>query len=143
MNLPQQGGFARVPTDWDLLFSAVLWNIWKQRNDRVFNGVTEEWGSVVTRSRWLAASSAAAATNLRYQQVRALGTGAAVSPINWCPPDAGWVKLNTDGARFSVDGRASCGGVLRDHNGVWIRGFTRFRVLLRAWIWPGSWGTVS
>ncbi|KAK8517401.1 hypothetical protein V6N12_016253 [Hibiscus sabdariffa] len=65
LNLRQQGDFVREPKDWDMLFPAVLWNLWKQRNDRVFNGVTEEWRSVVTRSKWLADSSTAAAATLR------------------------------------------------------------------------------
>ncbi|KAK8690539.1 hypothetical protein V6N13_074072 [Hibiscus sabdariffa] len=76
MNLSQQGDFARVRMDWDLTFSAVLWNIWRQRNDRVFNGITEEWGSVITRSKWLAESSAAASVSLRQQQFRGAGRGA-------------------------------------------------------------------
>ncbi|KAL4280844.1 hypothetical protein GQ457_03G019340 [Hibiscus cannabinus] len=119
LNLRQQGDFVRELKDWDMLFPAVLWNLWKQRNDRVFNGVTEEWGSVVARSKWFADSSTAAAATLRIQH-------AAVASNSWCPPEDGWVKLNTDGTRSSIDGRAACGGVLRDHTGTWIRGFTRF-----------------
>ncbi|KAK8972532.1 hypothetical protein V6N11_081647 [Hibiscus sabdariffa] len=102
---------------------AVLWNIWRQQNDRVFNGITKEWGSVVTRSKWLAESSAAAAITLRNQHVRLAGMGAARTTLSlWSPPADGWIKLNTDVIRSSIEGRASCGGVLRDHTGIWIRG---------------------
>ena len=41
-------------------------------------------------------------------------------------PDAGWVKLNTNGASSSSRGRAGGGGLLRDSNGNWIHGFARF-----------------
>ncbi|KAK9036244.1 hypothetical protein V6N11_078252 [Hibiscus sabdariffa] len=47
-------------------------------------------------------------------------------PDIWIPPEEGWLKLNTDGARSLVDGSASYGGVLRDHNGKWIHGFNKF-----------------
>ncbi|KAK8560618.1 hypothetical protein V6N13_083055 [Hibiscus sabdariffa] len=36
------------------------------------------------------------------------------------------MKLNSDRARSSLDGDASCGGILRDHNGGWIRRFSKF-----------------
>ncbi|KAK8607988.1 hypothetical protein V6N13_023446 [Hibiscus sabdariffa] len=126
LNLRQQGDFVRETNGWDMLFPAVLWNLWKQRNDRVFNGVTEEWGSVVARSKWLADSSTTAAETMHNPHAGLSGTHAAVAACSWCPPEDGWVKLNTDGARSSIDGRAAYGGVLRDHTGTWIRGFTRF-----------------
>ncbi|KAK8667737.1 hypothetical protein V6N13_105218 [Hibiscus sabdariffa] len=44
---------------------------------------------------------------------------------SWLPPDLGWVKLNTDGARRHSDDSAACGGVLRDHNGSWLLGFAK------------------
>ncbi|KAL4336249.1 hypothetical protein GQ457_07G029660 [Hibiscus cannabinus] len=48
------------------------------------------------------------------------------NPVEWAPPEQGWVKLNTDGARHATSGMASCGGVLRDHLGEWILGFSKF-----------------
>lgn len=44
--------------------------------------------------------------------------------IIWNPPKEGWVKINTDGAKKSSTGLASVGGLLRDHRGNWIKGFT-------------------
>ena len=38
------------------------------------------------------------------------------TPVKWCPPMAGWVKLNTDGS-FAVNGTAGAGMVLRDDKG--------------------------
>ncbi|KAK8598510.1 hypothetical protein V6N13_094479 [Hibiscus sabdariffa] len=109
------------------MFSAILWNIWRQRNDRVFNNVTDEWGSIITRSKWLAATSAAAAV-APCNQSSILSGSIAVGNlvVHWNPPTDGWLKLNTDVARSPIDGRASCEGVLRDHEGNWIQGFTKF-----------------
>lgn len=44
------------------------------------------------------------------------------SNLTWKPPDEGWVKLNSDGAKSS-QGSSACGGVLRDHNGNFICAF--------------------
>ncbi|XP_058750605.1 uncharacterized protein LOC131623586 [Vicia villosa] len=44
--------------------------------------------------------------------------------IKWNPPSFGCICVNVDGA---VNGslQASCGGLLRDHNGTWRRGFSK------------------
>ncbi|KAK9011223.1 hypothetical protein V6N11_044077 [Hibiscus sabdariffa] len=39
-------------------------------------------------------------------------------PCSWHPHEKGWVKLNKDGARRSVDGMASFGGVLHNHTSL-------------------------
>ncbi|GKV23249.1 hypothetical protein SLEP1_g33000 [Rubroshorea leprosula] len=41
----------------------------------------------------------------------------------WFPPDFPFLKLNTDGALNHSSGRASAGGLIRDHGGRWIHGF--------------------
>ncbi|KAK8628401.1 hypothetical protein V6N13_064108 [Hibiscus sabdariffa] len=51
-------------------FDAVRW--WVQwirfeRNDCIFNHLTEEWGSIIARSKWLATNSAAAVAGPRQQ----------------------------------------------------------------------------
>ncbi|KAK8598157.1 hypothetical protein V6N13_095547 [Hibiscus sabdariffa] len=105
----EQGGFAKSGADWNLVFAAVLWNLWRYRNDRVFNNHAAEWGSIITRSRWLAEVTATAASTVRILH------GSLSGPNDWTPPAEGWLKLNADGARSLVNGSASCGGVLRDH----------------------------
>ena len=44
--------------------------------------------------------------------------------IGWHPPPQGFVKLSTDESVLGNPGQASAGGVLRDRNGNWIRGFS-------------------
>ncbi|KAF7826343.1 ribonuclease H [Senna tora] len=41
----------------------------------------------------------------------------------WRKPSIPWVKANSDGAVCKRTGLAGCGGILRDHEGVWISGF--------------------
>ncbi|GAU13699.1 hypothetical protein TSUD_348030 [Trifolium subterraneum] len=44
--------------------------------------------------------------------------------VRWEAPRNGWISLNTDGA--VQHGVAGCGGVLRDYQGNWITGFSKF-----------------
>ncbi|KAK4278747.1 hypothetical protein QN277_016549 [Acacia crassicarpa] len=43
----------------------------------------------------------------------------------WESPPLGWAKLNVDGTVTSSQGKANCGGVVRDNRGLWISGFTQ------------------
>lgn len=44
--------------------------------------------------------------------------------IKWNPPPLGKWKLNTDGASRGAQQLAARGGVIRDHEGNWMHGFT-------------------
>ena len=48
-----------------------------------------------------------------------------VVSVGWEKPPRGWVKLNTDGSAMKNPDRAGGGGLLRDHDGVWLKGFAR------------------
>ncbi|GAU31501.1 hypothetical protein TSUD_332760 [Trifolium subterraneum] len=45
--------------------------------------------------------------------------------IGWKKPQDGWVKLNCDRACKELGETAGCGGLFRDSDGRWIKGFTR------------------
>ncbi|KAA3472860.1 reverse transcriptase [Gossypium australe] len=42
--------------------------------------------------------------------------------IKWCPPNSGWVKINTDGASNNDGNRSATAGVIRDSHGNWVAG---------------------
>src|SRR4051812_47717032 len=44
--------------------------------------------------------------------------------VRWCAPDHSFVKLNVDGAHDN-NGISGCGGILRDHHGGWLGGFSK------------------
>ena len=48
-----------------------------------------------------------------------------VVSVGWENLPRGWVKLNTDGSAMKNPDRAGGGGLLRDHDGVWLKGFAR------------------
>ncbi|KAK9002005.1 hypothetical protein V6N11_024698 [Hibiscus sabdariffa] len=85
---PFPGGCDR--SSWDLLFAAIIWNLWCHRNASVFGCTDETWGSIIGRMQ--------------------LNTNASRPSSRWFPPPVGWFKLNTDGACRSVTGHSSCGG---------------------------------
>ena len=45
--------------------------------------------------------------------------------VDWEKPLVGWAKLNSDGSALGNPWRTSGGGVIRDHNGKWLKGYTR------------------
>ncbi|KAK8553290.1 hypothetical protein V6N13_105208 [Hibiscus sabdariffa] len=52
--------FQGLPKIKDLMFVVVLWNLWLHRSAVVFDSEVEEWGSAVSRSRWLASTTTTA-----------------------------------------------------------------------------------
>ncbi|KAK8555112.1 hypothetical protein V6N13_103841 [Hibiscus sabdariffa] len=51
------------------------------------------------------------------------------SSANWVPSTSGWYKLNSNATRSKIDGRASYGGLIRDHHGSWKIEFSKFIVI--------------
>ena len=45
--------------------------------------------------------------------------------VAWEKPPLGWMKLNNDGSALGNPGKAGGGGLIRDHQGNWVRGFAR------------------
>ena len=44
--------------------------------------------------------------------------------IHWNPPHLLYVTLNRDDSAKTNPGKARAGGVIRDHNGKWLKGFS-------------------
>lgn len=45
--------------------------------------------------------------------------------MSWKKPPAGWFTLITDGSVLGSTRRVGCGGLIRNCEGDWIRGFAR------------------
>ena len=45
--------------------------------------------------------------------------------VSWHASPFGWVKINTDDSSLGNPGPAGAGGLIRDHNGSWICGFSQ------------------
>ncbi|XP_019168955.1 PREDICTED: uncharacterized protein LOC109164864 [Ipomoea nil] len=103
---------------WTTIFPYLLWSIWRARNDIIFNNRMVQVTETVLRAKKEA--SEAERLLIKHGGIM-LGRQLWIS---WKAPSEGWCKLNTDGARKAATGLASAGGVLRDHEGAWLTGFT-------------------
>ncbi|XP_019199802.1 PREDICTED: uncharacterized protein LOC109193400 [Ipomoea nil] len=110
-------GFA---DDWPEIFYIRLWWIWKWRNEDVFNEMNTP---VDQRLAWLRKYDKEVLGAFKSKKVARHGQNIYVDTrISWTKPPPGWLKLNVDGS-YRRNGLASCGGVLRDENGDWCKGF--------------------
>ncbi|BAT87000.1 hypothetical protein VIGAN_05033700 [Vigna angularis var. angularis] len=46
-----------------------------------------------------------------------------IIPVEWKKPSIGWTKLNFDGSCKSLTGKASIGGLVRNHNAEFLLGY--------------------
>ncbi|KAL0005366.1 hypothetical protein SO802_012927 [Lithocarpus litseifolius] len=116
---------------WKVLFSFVVWNLWVHRNNVAFKGVR------LNQNLWSHIKHAA--TEFLFCAGK---TGRAVTrearSVRWLRPSPGWVRLNTDGSSLGNPGKAGGGGLIRDENGSWIKGFIRnigFSSSMEAELW--------
>ncbi|KAF7838897.1 ribonuclease H [Senna tora] len=105
---------------WSSIFGSTCWFIWKQRNKCVFEGIEENALALLPQIK--AHVSFVKEANSHNIQVAGEHQFQVVM-IKWTPPEAGWIKCNSDGYHDLYSNMIKCGGVFRDHNGQWITGF--------------------
>lgn len=102
---------------WNLLFPYLLWNLWLARNQISFNGVRSPAPEILQRA--IKGAKEAQTLLLKHNGP----DKASQLWVAWTPPPAGYVKVNTDGAKKANTGLASAGGLIRDDIGQWVVGF--------------------
>ncbi|GAU48398.1 hypothetical protein TSUD_405430 [Trifolium subterraneum] len=98
------------------LFACILWSIWKQRNNQIWNNVTDAQSFVFSRANnmlqeWNTVRNVAA-TPVSNQQ-----PGAACI---WRKPSAGHVKCNVDASFLPHNNKVGIGICIRDDQGAFI-----------------------
>ncbi|KAK8488301.1 hypothetical protein V6N11_028605 [Hibiscus sabdariffa] len=104
---------------WKLVFASLVWQIWKRRNDLIFQASTPFTDmTIITRSlAW-------AKYYYEGAMVPKVST-ASPWPVLLEVPDPAWIYLNVDGvASFSLS-NGSIGGLFRNSNDDWIMGFAK------------------
>ena len=105
---------------WRTYFPFTCWKLWIARNERIFKNQSRTQHSLLY-------SSVQAATEYHFL------AGTISQPpsriphlVRWYPPPPQfpYLKLNTDRSALGNPGLAGAGGVLRDHRGQWISGFS-------------------
>ena len=103
---------------WKVVFSFTVWNVWKCRNNVVFNGKSRNPKlDLVIVNQAIEFFHCLSSPRLLTRNV--------LKRIRWEKHIQGCWKLNTDGSCCGNTSLASCGGVIRDDAGRWVMGFSR------------------
>ena len=95
-----------------------IWNLWLQRNCNAFKQQEASPNLVQAMEMQVREFFYCVANQ---EEIK----NKIVKQVRLSKPEIGWPKLNTDGS-FGGEGVSSgCGGLLRDSNGLWIRGFAK------------------
>ncbi|KAK8485664.1 hypothetical protein V6N12_019191 [Hibiscus sabdariffa] len=106
-------------TPWSLLFMSTIWQLWKARNDSVFNDVCFDVTLLCRRSEiWARYYADGCSFTASLQPV-------SLSTLCWQRLAEGWICLNSDGAISSLTGIGSVGGLFHIDNGSWLSGFNK------------------
>ena len=108
--------FSLVP--WSYIFTFAIWNLWKQRNGMVFNNSTLNV-NLHRVSKNQALEFYYGVGKLKSQRNKVVCT------VSWGKPPSGWCKLNTDEAFLGNPSKVGGGGIIRDSEGRWVKGFAR------------------
>jgi hypothetical protein len=103
---------------WQTLFSFGIWSLWLRRNQVVFKLDSYLLDLVVNAISY--ASEFFYLIGNYSKEKHMIST-----PIKWVSPPLGCFKLNTDGSSLGNPGLAGGGGVIRNHAGEWVGGFSR------------------
>ncbi|XP_028767839.1 uncharacterized protein LOC114725488 [Neltuma alba] len=106
--------------NWNLLWGVSIWKLWLWRNNSIFNDnfIKPSNPTAVIMQTWR--------HFVQIQEMNlALNQSRGQVPA-WQPPPIGWFKLNVDGAMAMSKKMARCGGVVRDHMGNWVVGFSHY-----------------
>ncbi|KAF7834213.1 reverse transcriptase [Senna tora] len=123
-----------VSTPHNVLFIYTLWHIWLARNDSIFNNITP---SPVIIAKISIASAVEFFHVANDFPSPPLGQSLSFN-VKWNPPKFSWWKLNSDGACLGNPGPFAIGGIIRDHMGNWVKGFSGFvgqGTALKAELW--------
>ncbi|XP_061354128.1 uncharacterized protein LOC133298795 [Gastrolobium bilobum] len=106
--------------NWLSSFLVTCWKIWSWRNMMNHGEEVPMVGSKVEIIKKFISEMDSAITNQKSSNQGPLISNVLVS---WTFPEVGFVKVNTDGASCGNPGVATCGGVIRNSQGIWLNGF--------------------
>nr|POE84934.1 putative ribonuclease h protein [Quercus suber] len=103
---------------WKCFFLFGVWNLWLQRNRKAFKQQEASLNLVQAVEMQVREFFYCVANQDEIRNKEILH-------VRWSKPGDGWLKLNTDGSFGGEGVNSGCGGLIRDSNGLWIRGFAK------------------
>ncbi|XP_039071608.1 uncharacterized protein LOC120218784 [Hibiscus syriacus] len=94
MNIPNARDFVGTIENWDILFVAIIWNIWLQRNVIALDNPLEDECPILEKSKhWVEViSKTLAKAAIRTILVQRENSNS----IRWQPLPSGWIKINSN-----------------------------------------------
>ncbi|KAL0001759.1 hypothetical protein SO802_015540 [Lithocarpus litseifolius] len=104
--------------DWAILFPIAIWVLWLHRNSTIFG--------MATIHKDLKAKTLAKAAEMAYLGIieKHKQTKAKIQ-VRWLPPSLNWFKVNSDGSSMGNPSLAGGGGLIRNQDGEWVKGYAR------------------
>ena len=103
---------------WSVYFHFMCWKLWLARNERIFKNESHSQHSLIYATVQAATEFYFLAGTVRRTQVRF------PQFIRWHASPTPYITLNTDSSALSNLGVSGARGILRDHLGCWIAGFS-------------------
>nr|POE90531.1 putative ribonuclease h protein [Quercus suber] len=107
---------------WKCFFLFGVWNLWLQCNRKAFKQQEASLNLVQAVEMQVREFFYCVANQDEIRNKEILH-------VRWSKPGDGWLKLNTDGSFGGEGVNSGCGGLIRDSNGLWIRGFAKTMVV--------------
>ena len=101
-----------------MIFPFAVWFLWKHHNKVVFDNIP------LNMNLHNLCLSQALEFFFCVRKVRKVNQRCFIQ-VSWTKPLEGWFKLNTDGALAGNPGKARGGGLIRDSNEHWVKGYAR------------------
>ncbi|KAK8628309.1 hypothetical protein V6N13_064018 [Hibiscus sabdariffa] len=123
-NLQSTTSFGVDHVNWPVFFAVAIWLIWKRRKNAIFNTDPGPSLNVLNRSMVWAkhvCNSHAAKPSFFTNPA---ASSATTSSCKWQLASTAWITLNMDGVVSSL-GHGAVGGLLRNADESWIKGFSR------------------
>jgi len=95
-----------------------VWNLWLHRNNFIFR-IGKVDRSCFKRSIKDSVEFFYVGLNAKLPKAKSFIVA------GWEKPPMGWAKLNSNGSAFGNTGRSRGGGIIRDHDGQWLKGYAR------------------